>query len=80
MTRLLDRLERKGLLRRLPHPQDRRSIIIEVTEQGRAVVPRLPVIFGTVSIRVFAGFSTAEVAQVSGMLHRMRDNLTGTSA
>jgi DNA-binding MarR family transcriptional regulator len=75
MTRLLDRLEGKGLLRRAPHPRDRRSIIIELTEQGRAVAPRLPAIFGRVSNRVFAGFSADEVAQVSGFLQRMRDNL-----
>ncbi len=34
MTRQLDQLERKGLLRRSPHAQDRRALRIELTEAG----------------------------------------------
>src|SRR2546429_10025755 len=45
MTRLLDRLEAKGLLVRSRHPDDRRAIIIEPTEAGRTLVPRLAPIF-----------------------------------
>ena len=34
MTRQLDQLEGKGLLRRLPHQQDRRALRIELTPAG----------------------------------------------
>ena len=37
MTRQLDQLERKGLLRRTPHEQDRRALRIELTRAGNAV-------------------------------------------
>jgi DNA-binding MarR family transcriptional regulator len=37
MTRQLDQLEGKGLLRRLPHEQDRRALRIELTEAGEAM-------------------------------------------
>jgi len=37
MTRQLDQLERKGYLRRTPHPQDRRTLRIELTDAGEAV-------------------------------------------
>nr|WP_235577688.1 MarR family transcriptional regulator [Rhodanobacter sp. Root561] len=37
MTRQLDQLERKGLLRRTPHAQDRRALRIELTSAGNAV-------------------------------------------
>lgn len=37
MTRQLDQLERKGLLRRTPHEQDRRALRIELTSAGHAV-------------------------------------------
>ncbi len=37
MTRQLDQLERKGYLRRTPHPQDRRTLRIELTDAGDAV-------------------------------------------
>src|SRR5713101_4698162 len=39
MTRLLDRLEAKGLVKRHSNPGDRRAIIIEVTQKGRALGP-----------------------------------------
>ncbi|WP_188194579.1 MarR family winged helix-turn-helix transcriptional regulator [Nonomuraea sp. SYSU D8015] len=75
MTRLLDRLEAKGLLRRARHPEDRRSIVIELTDEGRALVPGLPPIFGKISHQVFAGFSPQEIAQVTDMLRRILRNL-----
>ncbi|MCE5232806.1 MAG: MarR family transcriptional regulator [Mizugakiibacter sp.] len=36
-TRLLDRLEAKGYLRRQPHEQDRRALRIALTEAGQAL-------------------------------------------
>ncbi|ETK37638.1 MarR family transcriptional regulator [Microbispora corallina] len=77
MTRLLDRLEAKGLLARRPHPGDRRSVVVEVTPEGRALAPRLAPVFGTASARLLSGFSEEEVLQVTGLLRRMLDNLTG---
>jgi DNA-binding MarR family transcriptional regulator len=79
MTRLLDRLERKGLVRRTRHPDDRRSVVIEVTEQGRALVPKLPPIFGRVSQQLFQGFSADELEQLIALLRRVRTNLSGSS-
>ena len=75
MTRLLDRLEAKGLVLRARHPQDRRSIVITLTGAGLSLVPRLPPVFGRVSASLFAGFTDDEVHQVTGMLQRMLDNL-----
>lgn len=36
-TRLVDRMEQAGLVRRLPSPGDRRVTVVEATPQGRAV-------------------------------------------
>ena len=41
MTATLDTLERRGWIERLPNPEDRRSTLVAVTEDGRAVVDRL---------------------------------------
>jgi DNA-binding MarR family transcriptional regulator len=38
LTSRLDRLERKGLIERVPHPSDRRSVEIELTRKGRELV------------------------------------------
>lgn len=40
MTNRLDRLEKAGLIRRLPDPRDRRGAIIEPTEAGNAAWER----------------------------------------
>src|SRR6516162_9665364 len=33
ITMLVDRLERAGLVRRRPHPRDRRAVLVELSEQ-----------------------------------------------
>src|SRR5690349_14662117 len=35
VTQLIDKLEVEGIVRRIPDSQDRRSILVEVTEKGR---------------------------------------------
>jgi DNA-binding MarR family transcriptional regulator len=41
VTSLLDNLERRGLIRRLPHPEDRRKLLIETTSAGKDIVDHL---------------------------------------
>lgn len=41
MSLALDRLERAGLVRRLPDPSDRRRVIIEATDEGVALARRV---------------------------------------
>ena len=41
MTRLLDRLEEMGYLRRTPHADDRRTLRIELTDAGHALSQEL---------------------------------------
>ena len=41
MTSLLDNLEKRGLVRREPHPDDRRKLLIDISAEGRAIVDEL---------------------------------------
>ena len=41
MTATLDLLERRGWIRRVPNPADRRSVLIEITPEGRATTDQL---------------------------------------
>jgi DNA-binding MarR family transcriptional regulator len=41
MTATLDTLERRGWIERRTNPEDRRSILVSVTEEGRAVCDRM---------------------------------------
>jgi len=38
ITSRLDRLEKRGLVRRIRHPNDRRGVLVELTEEGRSVL------------------------------------------
>jgi DNA-binding MarR family transcriptional regulator len=39
-TTLIDRLEHKGFVRRVPHDTDRRQVLVEMTDEGRERVGR----------------------------------------
>jgi DNA-binding MarR family transcriptional regulator len=41
MTSLLDTLQKRGLIRRLPHPGDRRRLLVDITPAARAIVREL---------------------------------------
>lgn len=41
MTSLLDTLEKRGLIRRQPHPQDRRKLLIDITPAAQEIVDEL---------------------------------------
>ena len=41
VTSLLDSLEKRGLIRRLPHPHDRRKLLIDITPAAQAIVDKL---------------------------------------
>jgi DNA-binding MarR family transcriptional regulator len=75
MTKLLDRLEAKGLVKRCPNPDDRRSVLVEPTERGLTLVPQLAPVFGEVTSQLFEGFSDEEIASFTSSLRRMRENL-----
>src|ERR1035441_1754670 len=50
MTSLLDTLERRGLVERHPHPDDRRKILVHLTDEARGVVDQmLPVIHAVIT-------------------------------
>lgn len=40
VTNAVDRLEKAGLVRRVPHPTDRRTTLVEITDEGRTLAVR----------------------------------------
>jgi DNA-binding MarR family transcriptional regulator len=40
VTLMIDDLEERGLVRRMPHPEDRRAKLVELTARGRAAAAR----------------------------------------
>ena len=80
MTRMLDRLEKKGLIRRHRSQQDRRLMHLELTEEGRAAYPRMREISMSVANRFLRGFTRTEARQLEGLLTRMLENAQGLAA
>jgi DNA-binding MarR family transcriptional regulator len=80
MTRMLDRLEGKGLIRRDRSPEDRRLVHLELTDEGRAAYPRMRELSLSVANRFLRGFSKAEARQLEGLLGRMLENAHGGEA
>jgi DNA-binding MarR family transcriptional regulator len=79
MTRLVDRLEDKDLVRRVRESSDRRSVRVELTDAGAALAPQLAPAFGMVTGRLFDGFSSADLQTLTLMLERMLGNLSGST-
>ncbi|AMM26559.1 MarR family winged helix-turn-helix transcriptional regulator [Variovorax sp. PAMC 28711] len=80
MTRLLDRLEAKGLCRRVRSLSDRRVVNIELTDEGRVAAEQVPHVLSRVQNEHLAGFSHAEWEQLKGYLRRILDNAQALSA
>lgn len=78
MTRLLDRLEAKGLCRRVRSVSDRRVVHIELTDVGRDAAQAIPVVLSRVQNAHLAGFSSDEFELLKGFLRRILVNALAT--
>lgn len=75
MTERLDRLERRGLIRRRPAPQDRRSLLIELTSPGRAVIDKAAEDLAETEAGLLAGLSTADRDALAALLAKLASTL-----
>ena len=71
MTATLDLLEYRGWIRRVPNPADRRSILIEITPDGRATADQLLPGIRTVERSVLSALTTDERAQLLDLLAKV---------
>jgi DNA-binding MarR family transcriptional regulator len=71
VTSAIDRLEARGLVRRSPHPTDRRAVLAELTDDGRALAERASALLNEA---VFAdlGLPREEADQLISVVRTMR--------
>ncbi len=74
MTRLLDRLEAKQLLRRRPCPKDARVVRLELTGEGQRLCREIPYALSRVLNKLLRGFTDEELATCKSMVRRMLAN------
>lgn len=80
MTRMLDRLEAKGLVARTRSKHDRRVVHLELTEEGRKAADQVPYCLSEVLNEHLSGFKQEEFKQLLVLLRRMIENGTHAAA
>lgn len=76
MTRLLDRLESRGLVARAPDPADRRALRIELTEDGRRIARDIAACSQRVRDAALQGMDANQRGLFIRLLEQVRDNLS----
>jgi DNA-binding MarR family transcriptional regulator len=71
MTNRLDRLEKAGHIKRLPDPDDRRGVLVELTPQGRKVYNDAVGVQAHKEALVAAALGDAEKEQLNALLRRL---------
>jgi DNA-binding MarR family transcriptional regulator len=72
ITRLLDRLEKRGLIGRCREDPDRRKILVRITPAGLALLARLDPPVCDMHRRQLGHLSPTQLRQLSRLLHRAR--------
>lgn len=68
VTGLVDRLEKRGLVRRQEVPGDRRAYCVELTEAGRGVMREILPRYHAAAEQVWGDLSAKRIGEVSGAL------------
>ncbi len=74
MSRMIDRLESKGLIRRVPLAHTRRTMALEVTQAGKAAFPKMQACLAKVVNRLLKGLTKTQVREMERTLKRMLAN------
>lgn len=77
MTSMLNTLERRGLVRRMPHPDDRRKLLIAITPQGAAIVDQLlPSLHSRERTIIRDALTKTEQRQLRTLLAKVQESMT----
>lgn len=70
VTSRIDRLERRGLVRRLPDPDDRRGVIVELTDKGLEAVDTAVAALTKSDRELLGRLDQEEVRQLEALLRK----------
>ena len=80
MTNRLDRLEAAGLIERLPDPDDRRGVLVELTAEGLELVDSAIDAHRGLSRRLLGGLDAREREELEGLLKKLLQPLDSGEA
>ena len=72
--RMIDRLEKAGLVARRPDPSDRRVWLLETTPAAASLLDQLRSTAHEVIAEMLSGFTPEEAETLRALLERLRDN------
>jgi MarR family transcriptional regulator for hemolysin len=75
MAQLLARLERDGMIKRSPDPDDGRSSLISITRKAQGILPEVDAAVDAGNELALAGMSDDEVKTLIDLLQRLIGNL-----
>lgn len=74
ITTIVDTLENKGLVSRIPNPVDRRSLLVKLSEEGKALQASTPTL-DHIFKGCCAGLSQDEYRQLGQLLFKLNESL-----
>ncbi|MFF0475957.1 MarR family winged helix-turn-helix transcriptional regulator [Streptomyces sp. NPDC004284] len=76
VTKMLQRMEQCGYVRRSPDPADRRAVLVEATEQGLALRAGVEGAWADLEESTLAGLAPADRAELARLLGLLGENLS----
>jgi DNA-binding MarR family transcriptional regulator len=80
VTKMLQRLEQSGHVRRTPDPADRRAVLVESTEASCSLLAEVQRAWGELEDRTLAGLTPSERAELGRLLTKVEANLCTEAA
>ena len=80
VTVLVDGLESEGLVRRVPHPEDRRATIVELTDEGEAVITAAHAQHTVRAVALFESLDEEDQATLLVLIRRLTEHLVARGA
>ncbi|WP_411084344.1 MarR family winged helix-turn-helix transcriptional regulator [Streptomyces sp. cmx-18-6] len=75
VTKMLQRLEQTGHVRRRPDPDDRRAVLVEATDESCALHAAVRDAWGSLEGHTLAGLDSAERTELTRLLAKVEGNL-----
>ncbi|MBT3346601.1 MAG: MarR family transcriptional regulator [Gemmatimonadetes bacterium] len=76
MTVVVDNLERDGLVKRLPNPEDRRSLMVDLTPKGKKLFERIFPHHAENLARMFSVLDEAEQRRLGQLMKKLGTRLS----
>jgi DNA-binding MarR family transcriptional regulator len=71
VTNIIDRLEQQGLVQRAPHPTDRRTVLAQISDEGRKVVEKATEAVCAIRFGV-DGLTEPQLDRLTDLLRKLR--------